>query len=167
MNIVNTDKLPGNLRGRSIHFKVIPTVCNLKNMLKKLIEVQGDFFKLKQWEKRSFKAYQIEKIKGQILKAPLEEQKEIIRNHILTGNPNDFGASCIDIYLVAFVSEMCGKGKDKFFDYIRKNGISDQIGSAQAIWQVGKGDGVFLNILNDDGTIKDWNFIASWVKGIC
>lgn len=28
--------------------------------------------------------------------------------------------------------------------------------SALAIWQVGKGDGVFLNILNEDGSVKDY-----------
>ena len=72
------------------------------------------------------------------------------------------GASCIDIYLVAYVAENHGKGKDKFIKYIINNKISDKIGSAQAIWQVAKGDGVYLDILNDDGTVKDWNFIKEW-----
>ncbi|ADL51386.1 hypothetical protein [Clostridium cellulovorans] len=49
--------LPDNLRGRSLHSKVIPTLCNLENMLNKLVEVNGDFSKLKQWEKRSYKAH--------------------------------------------------------------------------------------------------------------
>lgn len=39
--------LPDNLRGRSIHAKVIPTVCNLENMLKKLLQINGDFAQLK------------------------------------------------------------------------------------------------------------------------
>jgi hypothetical protein len=42
---------------------------NLENMLKKLVEVNGDFSQLKQWEKRSYKAYQIEEIKSSILSA--------------------------------------------------------------------------------------------------
>ncbi|MFD0824341.1 hypothetical protein ACT8ZR_01550 [Neobacillus sp. M.A.Huq-85] len=54
--------LPRNLRGRSLHINVIPTVCNIKNMLDKLIAVEGDVSQLKQWEKRSYKAYQIDKI---------------------------------------------------------------------------------------------------------
>ncbi|MCQ6282229.1 hypothetical protein [Bacillus sp. EB600] len=37
--------------------------------------------------------------------------------------------------------------------------------TAQAIWQVGKGDGVYLGILTEDGSIKDWNFFAQWIKG--
>lgn len=35
--------LPDNLGGRSIHSKIIPTVCNLENMLDKLIMVYGDY----------------------------------------------------------------------------------------------------------------------------
>jgi hypothetical protein len=34
-----------------------------------------------------------------------------------------------------------------------------------AIWQVGKSDGVFLGILNNDGTVKDWDFMNKWVYG--
>lgn len=156
--------LPNNLRGINIHVKVIPTVCNLKNMLDKLIEVEGDFSKLKQWEKRSYKAYKIEDVKHKIICSPESEWNQIIREHILNGQPSDFGASCIDIYLVAYVTETYGKGKDKFFEYVKKNNISDKDNSAQAIWQVGKGDGVYLGILNDDGTIKDWDFIKAWLQ---
>jgi len=61
--IVDSISLPSSLRGRSIHENVIPTVCNLKNMLNKLILVNGDYSQLKQWEKRAYKAYQIDKIK--------------------------------------------------------------------------------------------------------
>lgn len=156
--------LPDNLRGRSLQSKVIPTMCNLKNMLGKLIEVNGDFAQLQQWENRSYKAYRIEDIKSQVINSSENERKQLIRKHILDGRPSDFGANCIDIYLVAYVAEMYGKGKEKFFEYVKKNNISDRDNSAQAIWQVGKGDGVYLGILNDDGTIKDWNFIKEWLK---
>ncbi len=162
-NDVNEYNLPDNLKGRSIHSKVIPTVCNLENMLDKLVEFHGDYSQLKQWEKRSYKAYKIEDIKSKIIYSPKSEWVQIIRKYILDGNPSNFGASCIDIYLVAYVSESYGKGKEKFFEYIKRNNISDKDNSAQAIWQVGKGDGVYLGILNDDGTIKDWNFIMEWL----
>lgn len=160
-----TIKLPSSLRGRAIHQNVIPTVCNLKNMLIKLVSVQGDYAQLKQWEKRSYQAYQIDKIKLTILFASEEQRKNLIKQHILSGNPNEFGASCIDIYLVAYVAETYGPGKTVFFDYIKKSGISERENSAQAIWQVGKGDGVYLDVLKNDGTIQDWNFFAKWIKG--
>jgi hypothetical protein len=157
--------LPNKLRGRSIDGNIIPTVCNLKNMLKKLIKVNGDVDQLKKGEKRSYQAYQIEKIKSEILESSPADQIKLIRNHILNGDSADFGASCIDIYLVAFVAENYKVGKQTFFDYIKTNDISEKDNSAQAIWQVGKGDGVFLNILNEDGSVKDWNFIEKWVNG--
>lgn len=68
-NPVKTFSLPRNLRGRSIHQNVNPTVCNLKNMLDKLIAVKANESLLKQWEKRSYKAYQIEKIKFAVMYA--------------------------------------------------------------------------------------------------
>lgn len=157
--------LPENLRGRSIHTKVIPTVCNLRNMLVKLSEVDGDFSQLKNWEKRSYKAYKIEDVSGKILQSPKHEWKEIIREHILSRRPSDFGASVIDIYLVAYVTETFGAGKEKFFKYVMDKGITGKENSAQAIWQVGKGDGVYLSILNEDGSVRDWDFMGKWVEG--
>ena len=158
-------ELPNKLCGRSLHTLIIPTVCNLKNMLNKLVNVNGDFSQLKQWEKRSYKAYKVEDIKDEILNSSKASWKEIIRNHILAGRPLEFGASCIDIYLVAFVAETYGEGKGLFFRYIKENGISDKDNSAQAIWQVGKGDGVYLEILHNNGKVKDWNFVKLWVEG--
>lgn len=158
-------QLPDNLRGRSIDVKVIPTVCNLENMLKKLIEVNGDFEQLKQWEKRSYKAYLIVDIESRLLSAPSYAWKDIVREHILSKTPSDLGASVIDIYLVAYVAETVGVGKDRFFSYIKNKGISDADNSAQAIWQVGKGDGVYLEILHENGQVRDWNFMTKWVRG--
>ena len=157
--------LPNHLRGRSITERVIPTVSNLRNMLENLDKGGWDYSRLTDWDKRSYKAYKIEDIK-EILKNKDEyEKKSIIREHILRQHPSVLGPSCIDIYLVAYVSEMYRKGKDIFFNFVFENRISDKKNSAQAIWQVGKGDGEYLGILNSDGTIKDWNFIIKWIKG--
>jgi predicted house-cleaning noncanonical NTP pyrophosphatase (MazG superfamily) len=158
--------LPRNLRGRSIHLNVIPTVYNLKNMIDKLILVDGDVSQLKQWEKRSYTAYQINKIKREVMNAPTKEARaRLIKQHILNGDPNDFGASCIDIYLVAYVSENHKPGKQAFIEYAMSNGITDKLNSAQAIWQVGKGDGTYLGVINDDGSVRDWDFFRKWVNG--
>jgi pimeloyl-ACP methyl ester carboxylesterase len=158
--------LPDNIRGRSIHSNIIPTVCNVKNMIEKLLKVNGDYSELKQWEKRSYQAYKIDKIQDKLLSSPLLNRIELLKSHILILHPKDLGASCIDIYLVAYVAETYGKGKKTFFKYIRDVGISDKENTAQAIWQVGKGDGFYLGVLHDDGSIKDWNFFAKWIKGI-
>jgi pimeloyl-ACP methyl ester carboxylesterase len=158
--------LPDSIRGRSIHTNIIPTVCNVKNMIEKLIKVNGDYSQLKQWEKRSYQAYQIDKIQDELLSSPLLKRIELLKSHILSLHPKDLGASCIDIYLVAYVAETYGAGKKTFFNYIRDVGISDKENTAQAIWQVGKGDGIYIGVLHEDGSIKDWNFFAKWIKGI-
>jgi hypothetical protein len=133
-------------------------------MLEKLVKVEGDFSKLKQWEQRSYKAYRIGDISDKIISSSKNQWKPIIRNHILNRKLSDFGASCIDIYLVAYVSATYGVGKKKFFEYVKENKISDKNNSAKAMWQVGKADGVYLEILNEDGTIKDWTFIKEWAQ---
>ncbi|WP_319406170.1 hypothetical protein [uncultured Desulfosarcina sp.] len=66
--------------------------------------------------------------------------------------------------MVAYVANKFGPGKEKFIDYIKESGISDKKNTAQAIWQVGKGDGVFLNLLNNDGSIKDFSFFKNWLS---
>jgi len=78
--------------------------------------------------------------------------------------PDKLGASCVDIYLVAYVAEEYGTGKKVFFDYVKEKRISDKDNTAQAIWQVGKGDGVYLEILNEDGSVKDWSFFKRWLN---
>jgi len=160
------NKLPDELRGRSIEKKVIPTVCNLKNMINRLVDLGGDTSQLKQWEKRSYKAYLTDGIKNRILLSQPELWKDIIRGHILSCRPVDLSASVIDIYLVAYVAENYGLGKERFYKYIKDHGISDKDNSAQAIWQVGKGDGIYLGILNEDGSVKDWNFMRCWIEGL-
>lgn len=157
------EKMPDRIMGRSLNYKVIPTVCNLKNMLSKLMDVNGDFRQLKQWEKRSYKAYNIDDIKLNILNSNQSNWPTLIRNHILTGDKSTFGASCIDVYLVAYVANEYGVGKDVFTKYIFDNEITDKMNSVNAIWTVGKGDGVYLGILNEDGSIKDIEFIEKWI----
>lgn len=156
---------PNHLRGRSIYEKVIPTVCNLRNMLEKLSGVNGDYSRLKPWEKRSYEAYKLDGVKARILRSKREDWKDIIRDHILRLDPHELGASCIDIYLVAFVSENHDSGKSRFFQFVMDSRISQKDNTAQAIWQVGKGDGVFLDLLESDGTVKDYEFFKHWVNG--
>jgi hypothetical protein len=157
--------LPSMLQGRSIHTNVIPTMCNLRNMLDKLFLVNGDVSQLEQWEQQSYKAYNLEEIQIELLQTSNDQERiDLIRNHILNGEPVDFGANCIDIYLVAYVAEMFGPGRQTFFQYIKEQGISEEENSTNAIWQVGRGDGEYLQILSGDGSVLDWNFIALWIK---
>jgi len=161
---IRIENMPDRIMGRGLDCKVIPTVCNLKNMLNKLKQVNSDLNQLEQWEKRSYKAYNIEDIKRDILSANQNDWPSIIRNHILTGDKSLFGASCVDVYLVAYVANKFGIGKGVFEKYIFDKQITEKINSVNAIWTVGKGDGVYLGVLNPDGSIKDVEFFEKWIS---
>jgi hypothetical protein len=87
----------------------------------------------------------------------------MVREHILKTDPFDLGSNAIAIYLVAYVSESYGEGQERFNEYIIEHKISNNIEDAQAIWEVGISDGVYLDLLNEDGTVNDWNFFKKWI----
>ena len=156
--------LPEHLRGRSLNTKVIPTLCGLKTMLTHLVELNGDASLLRQGEKRCYKAYCVNEIQDLILESYQEEWPEIMKSHILSKDPIELGASVIDIYLIAYVTETLGIGKEGFVQYIKDVGISTKDKTAKAIWNIGKNDGVYLGLLNSDGTIRDINFFRLWTN---
>jgi hypothetical protein len=159
-------ELPFELRGRKIKSdKIIPTVYNLKNMIEKLEENGGDFSKLKQWEQRSYKHYNFQKIHKEVLATEEAARIKIIREHILNSPIEELGASPFDIYIVAYVSENIDTGRQEFIDYCLSNKMAGTFNSANAIYTVGKGDGIYLGILNTDGTVRDWEFMKKWVNG--
>ncbi|WP_455804698.1 hypothetical protein [Clostridium butyricum] len=158
--------LPTVFRNRNIFTKVIPTVCNLKNMLNHLEEYNWDFRKLKQWEKRSYKAYNIESIITELKQSLKENWSGVIKEHILTLYGDEIGASCVDIYLVAYAAINYGIGSENMYSLVQEKNISDKIGSSNAIYQVGKGDGVYLGILDDSGRIIDTEFFDKWIDNL-
>lgn len=164
MNHANKNEMPRVIRNRDIFTKIIPTVCNLKNMLNKLEENDWKFEKLKQWERRSYKAYKIGKIESKLKESNRSKWPEIIRENILKLHGEDIGASCLDIYFVAYVSENYGTGVDILFSLVKEKGISNKINSAKAIYQVGKGDGIYLGLLDDQGLIEDHEFFREWIR---
>ncbi|MFI8687594.1 hypothetical protein [Rossellomorea sp. NPDC077527] len=155
---------PVHLQGRNMIQHVIPTVCNLKNMLEKLDMHHGDETKLKSWEKRCFTSYRFLSIKDQLVNAPTESRIQAIKQHLLSMDPSDFGANPMDIYIIAFVAETYGPGKENLIHFVQNNGISEKVYSANAIWQVGKRDGVYLGLLNEDGSVLDWDFFKEWLR---
>jgi hypothetical protein len=162
--MLTKDQLPNKIMGKSLTSKVIPTVCNLQNMLGQLRNADWNHEQLKPWEKRSYKAYNIEAIKNCLMDLDSSKWPEVLKNHILTGDKSKFGASCVDIYLIAYVAHKYGIGKAVFSDFIMDNKITDKPNSVNAIWIVGKGDGVYLDVLNKDGSIKDYDFFENWIE---
>ena len=154
--------LPDYLQGRSLTTKVIPILCELKKMLLHLVELNGDASLLKQGEKRCYKAYCMNEIQDLLLESYQEDGPEIVREHLLRKDPKELGASAVDIYLVAYITETYGVGKEIFTERIKEMGISTKDSTANAIFKVGRNDGVYLGVLNSDGTIRDINFFRQW-----
>ena len=69
----------------------------------------------------------------------------------------------MDIYIVGYINHTYGQGKDILAKWLQEEKVTDNKNSVTAIWQVGKGDGVYLGILNEDGRICDWEFVAKWL----
>lgn len=156
--------LPDNIRGRNLFEDVIPIVGKLEDTLISLKETEGNFTYLELEEKRCYASYCIENIGKTLLRVSEDKWIDIVREHILKTDPFDLGANAIAIYLVAYVSESYGQGQERFNEYIIEYKISNNIEDAQAIWEVGISDGVYLDLLNEDGTVKDWNFFKKWVQ---
>ena len=101
-------------------------------------------------------------IQDLLLESYQEDWPEIVREHLLRKDPKELGASAVDIYLVAYITETYGVGKEIFTERIKEMGISTKDSTANAIFKVGRNDGVYLGVLNSDGTIRDINFFRQW-----
>ena len=163
-NQSNPIDLPDNIRGRNLFEDIIPTVGKLDHMLVKLKETEGNFTYLDLDEKRSYAAYCIENIEKKIRRSTENKWVDLVRDNILKTDPFKLGANVLSIYLVAYVSETYGQGQDRFNEYIIEHKISQNIEDALAIWEVGISDGVYLGLLNEDGSVSDWNFFKKWVE---
>lgn len=163
-NQSNPFDLPSSIKGRNLFEDVIPIVGKLEDMLMSLKEAEGNFTYLDLGEKRSYAAYCIGNIEKKIMRTKEDKWFELMKEHILKTDPFDLGANALAIYLVAYVSENYGQGQERFNEYIIEHKISSNIDDAQAIWEVGTSDGVYLKVLKEDGTVDDWNFFKKWVE---
>ena len=162
-NQTNPFDLPDNIKGRNLFEDVIPTVGKLEDTLNALKKAEGNFTYLELGEKRSYAAYCIGNIEKKLMRSKEDKWIDLLKEHILKTDPFDLGANVLDIYLVAYVSENYGQGKERFNEYIIEHKISSHIEDALAIWEVGISDGLYLELLNEDGTVDDWEFFKKWV----
>ena len=162
-NQPNPFDIPDNIRGRNLFEDVIPTVGKLQDTLINLKEAEGNFTYLDLGEKRSYAAYCIENVEKKLLSSKEDKWVDLLREHILKTDPFDLGANALAIYLVAYISENYGQGQERFNEYIIEHKISSHIEDALAIWEVGTSDGIYLELLNEDATVADWNFFKKWV----
>ena len=156
-------ELPNHLNGRPIFSRVIPTVNNLTNLFKSLDNLDWSYHNLKSWEKPIYNAYKLEGIKASLKIASDQERIQLIKAHILQQDPARLGAHPICIYLVAYYLSLGNKSNiSSFNDFVVNNGISNKLGSAQAIWSVGTNDGKYLGLFDKSYTSIDSDFFQAW-----
>lgn len=158
------DKFPNKIMGIGIYKKIDRTASNLEKMLEQLKSFNGDESKLNDEEKVCYDAYNIEAIKIELLQAHQYEWPQIIKNHLLMGDASKFSDSCLDMYLVAYVSKNVGKGKAVFTHFTLENKLVEKEKLSSTAWSVAKDDGKYLGILNEDGSVSDDQFFDLWIK---
>ena len=162
--VCNEFLLPSELKGKGINSpKIIPTACSLRLMLKNLKSFDGNRSKLRPYEVQCYKHYCIEMLLPDILEATEDETVNIIREHLIKHSFYELGANPFDIYIVAYVAQNIGKGRKTFAEYCVNQGMAGTDNCAGAIYSTGKGDGIYLGILNEDGSVKDWEFMSRWL----
>lgn len=156
--------LPNHLNRQSMPGGKIPAGYGLKNVLNQLKDNQGELSTLRAWEKSCYKAYGLGEIQDIILESYKEEWPCIIKTHLLSKDPDDLGANATAIYLIAYVAETYGTGKNIFSKAVKEMGITNQGKTAKSLWKVGHSDGRYLGVINHDGTIRDLNFFRKWIS---
>ncbi len=157
--------IKNHLNGRSIFKKVIPTVNTLKNMFRRLDEINWNTNQLKKWEKPIYKAYLIDELKAELINVRDDERKIIVKNHLLNTDTYKFGSHPICVYLMAYyINQSNDPSLIDFKNFCIENEISDKENSASAIWNVGTSDGKFLDLFDDDLNIVDFDFFINWSK---
>jgi len=156
--------LPDHLRMRSITESVIPKTICLKTLLNQIIEMKDLDYTLQPKGKSCYKAYEIGEIEDILLDSYKEEWPCIVKAHLLSKSPSELGANAIAIYLIAYITETYGPGKEVFCQAIKEMGITTKENLIRAIWKVGQSDGQYLGVLNANGTIRDINFFRQWTS---
>lgn len=153
------------LRERDINSKVIPSACNLKDVLGHLKEKNWCISKLKKYEKSCCDAYRVNEVLPMLKDFEEKYWPEIMKINVLSTYGEDIGANCTSMYLVGYVSENMGPGEHMMQEYCKISGITEKELCVKAIYNTGKNDGEYLGVLNNDGTVADWDFFEKWIMG--
>lgn len=159
--------LPRVLRGRAIQTgNVVPTVArliNVINIIQNVNEVNPD--SLRSYERTCLKKYNLTNTVLSEILHPLngDDWISIVRRHILANNFPPLGVHPFTIYTVAWIAQNYGSGATAFREAAQELELGGTDKSINAIWQVGKRDGVDLELLNNDGSVADWSFFRQWL----
>lgn len=159
--------LPRVLGGRAIQTgNVVPTVARFKNIITQIQTInQVNPEGLRSYERASLNKYYLTNTDPTEILNPMDGDDwiSIVRRHILANNFPPLGVHPFTIYTVAWIAQKYGPGVTKFRETAQELKLGGTDKSINAIWQVGKCDGVDLELLNNDGSVADWSFFRHWL----
>lgn len=153
------------LRGRNIINNIEPMKKTLKELLCELERNDWDKSRLIKNYSNLLNEYKLEAELIRIKEAKYEKRVKIIKNHILKLYGNEISNKYICIYLVGYCTSLNLDGSIKMII----NKLCTDVGVRYSSYMIKKiidsgiNDGVYLGILNNDGTIKDQVFFRNWI----
>lgn len=158
-------KFTKDLRGRVLDQDISPINITLESLLKRLDSISWNYNGLSPYAKIVFDAYKLSKISEQLRNADIQQKIIIIRKNILSLYGGEIGDNCLAIYLFAYC---VNKYSDKpFSEAVKKfyevEEIVKNTYQINTIVNIGKADGIFLEIFDDKGRIIDLSFMNKWL----
>jgi len=165
----NPIPLPLILRGRQIQQgNVVPTVARLSNIIQQMNNAQQvDPATLRYYEIACLRKYDLTFDLRQEIINPQngDDWISIVRRNILAMTFPPLGVHPFTIYTVAWIAEHYEGGRQTFLQIASDMHLAGTENSINAIWTVGRRDGMDLELLNNDGTVADWGFFRHWIEG--
>ena len=158
-------KFTKDLRGRVLAQDIAPINITLESLLQRLDSISWNYNGLSPYAKRVFNAYKLSKVSEQLRNADIQQKIIIIRKNILSLYGGEVGDNCLSIYLLAYC---VNKYSDKSFSeavkkFYEEEEIVKKTYQINTIVNIGKSDGIFLDILDDKGRIIDLSFMNKWL----
>ncbi|MCL1948693.1 MAG: hypothetical protein FWF59_03070 [Turicibacter sp.] len=155
---------PDHLKKCSITENAGLKTHNLKTVLNQILEDSELENQLKSKGKSCYRAYGLGEIEDILLESYKEEWPCIVKTHLLSKSPQELGSNAAAIYLIAYITQHYGTGKETFFRMMKELGIASKDSVIGAIWSTGQSDGQYLGVFNSDGTIRDKHFFQQWFR---
>ncbi len=158
-------KFTKELRGRVLSQEICPANIPLERLLSRLDGVSWNYSSLSLYARNVYDAYKLDRISEQVRDADKKQRKDIIRRHILSLYGSDIGDNCLAVFLLAYCADQSpGRPLPEAVKlFYKKAGIAKKPYQINTIVNIGKRDGIFLDILDSEGNAADWAFISKWL----